>query len=276
MSLAINQGLFARKIADHFAVLGLPIDANPKVVRKAYLQIAQRLHPDTCTLTQALDKRLASEFLSKLVNPAYEKLSKPASWSEYQVILVQLSQQLSNETDNLVLTTTEAQELLDTPGNISALYREKVAALAQANYQTMATVPQAIATLSELNLVYLQYLGKVKKVETKETMPQYPGETMATSGATVSPPPKNTSTSSLDAALWRGEEHLKRKTMPRPYWNSEMPSSSIPTALRPTPSWDCPISAKTNWQWPRCISKKLTSPNQQIPSCAKPNKPSKK
>ncbi|ANV89723.1 MULTISPECIES: J domain-containing protein [Cyanophyceae] len=212
MSLAINQGLFARKIADHFAVLGLPIDANPKVVRKAYLQIAQRLHPDTCTLTQALDKRLASEFLSKLVNPAYEKLSKPASWSEYQVILVQLSQQLSNETDNLVLTTTEAQELLDTPGNISALYREKVAALAQANYQTMATVPQAIATLSELNLVYLQYLGKVKKVETKETMPQYPGETMATSGATVSPPPpKNTSTSSLDAALWRGEEHLKKK-----------------------------------------------------------------
>ncbi|MBV5257584.1 tetratricopeptide repeat protein [Synechococcus moorigangaii CMS01] len=212
MSLVINQGLFARKIVDHFAVLGLPVDADPKVVRKAYLQIAQRLHPDTCGLATATDKRLASEFLSKLVNPAYEKLSKPASWSEYQVILVQLSQQLSNETEPLEVKTAAAQTLLATTVEVATVYREQVAALAQANYQQMGAVPQAIATLSELNLVYLQYLGKVRKAQTKETMPQYPGEAIATgTDPKSSQPSRGTNSSSLEAALWRGEEHFKNK-----------------------------------------------------------------
>lgn len=213
MSLVINQGLFARKIVDHFAVLGIPIDAEPKVVRRAYLKIAQQLHPDTCPLTDAKDRHLASEFLSKLVNPAYEKLSKPISWSEHQVILVQLSQQLSNSTEPLGLQTTAAAELLNAPTNLPALYREKVATLAQANYQQMGTVPQAIAELSELNLVYLQYLGKQKKAEVRETIFQKPEQptTPSNVNSQQTQPFRTTSSSSLEAALWRGEEHLSNK-----------------------------------------------------------------
>ncbi|BAW95899.1 DnaJ-like protein [[Synechococcus] sp. NIES-970] len=208
MSLAINQGLFARKIVDHFAVLGLPIDADTKVVRKAYLRIAQRLHPDTCALLQAAEKNLASELLSKLVNPAYEKLSKPVSWSEYQVILVQLSQQLSNEFGPLEIISESARALSNETTDLPALYREKVEAIAQANYTKMNAVPQAIAELSELNLVYLQYLGKSKKAAARETTNQTSGQAVPTTPGAQ--PFRTTSSSSLEAALWRGEEHLKK------------------------------------------------------------------
>jgi curved DNA-binding protein CbpA len=213
MSFAINQGLFARNITDHFAVLGLPVDADTKVVRKAYLRIAQRLHPDTCALLQDADKRLASDLLSKLVNPAYEKLSKPVSWAEYQVVLVQLSQQLSNESGNLAVQTEGAKALLNGAADLPALYREKVAAIAQSNYQQMALVPQAIAELSELNLVYLQYLGKTQKAATRETASQSSSQApgVSSSGtASGTQPFRTTSSSSLEAALWRGEEHFKK------------------------------------------------------------------
>ncbi|MEB3226292.1 MAG: tetratricopeptide repeat protein, partial [Synechococcus sp.] len=89
----------------------------------------------------------------------------------------------------------------------------KVATLAQANYQQMGTVPQAIAELSELNLVYLQYLGKQKKAEVRETIFQKPEQptTPSNVNSQQTQPFRTTSSSSLEAALWRGEEHLSNK-----------------------------------------------------------------
>ena len=75
MSFAIKQGLFKLNITDHHAILGVSLDAEPKQIRLRYLKIAQKLHPDKCRADQ--DKmKLAGQILSKLVNPAYEQLSK--------------------------------------------------------------------------------------------------------------------------------------------------------------------------------------------------------
>ncbi|NET50396.1 MAG: J domain-containing protein, partial [Merismopedia sp. SIO2A8] len=46
MALKIDRGLFNTDFTDHHAVLGVPIDASSKDVRKRYLRIARRLHPD--------------------------------------------------------------------------------------------------------------------------------------------------------------------------------------------------------------------------------------
>lgn len=70
MSFNIDKGLFNSDFIDHHAVLGIPVDADQKGIRKRYLKIARRLHPDSSDLKTAEDRRLASEYLSKLVNPA--------------------------------------------------------------------------------------------------------------------------------------------------------------------------------------------------------------
>src|SRR3712207_6925717 len=54
----------------------VPVDADVKEIRKRYLDIARRLHPDTCKAASDAEKQLAGELLSKLVNPAYKILSR--------------------------------------------------------------------------------------------------------------------------------------------------------------------------------------------------------
>lgn len=230
MSFAINQGLFLLGIVDHYAILGLPVDAESNKVRKAYLKIAQRLHPDTCKAEGDEEKQLASALLSNLVNPAYEQLSKPNSWSEYQVILKQLSRQLSDhEEGSLKLRSAIANELYKQSGDIAELYRTKVQELANVNYRDISKSLDLIAELSELNLVYLKASLQANKslLGSKSTAPgrtqvqnappagDRPTVTQAktTATGTTSTPSvrKTTSSSSLEAAIWRGQEHLKKK-----------------------------------------------------------------
>ncbi|OKH17135.1 J domain-containing protein [[Limnothrix rosea] IAM M-220] len=230
MSFVIRQGLFLLDIADHYAVLGLPVDAGSKTVRKAYLKIAQRLHPDTCKAKDSVEKQLASELLSKLVNPAYEQLAKPASWSEFQVILKQLSKQLRNNNNELKLQSAIAQDLLKNVDNLEVDYHNKVTELAKSNYSDMTTVLKNIGTLSELNLVFLK--NTIQESTGLLSNSTSPGRTTQSSARTTSSssrsksikppgiqvttnapqaPEKSTTSSSLEAAIWRGEQHLKKK-----------------------------------------------------------------
>ncbi len=194
MSFAINQGLFLLEITDYYAVLGLPIDADPKTVRIAYLKIAQRLHPDTCKIENAQEKQLAKELLSKLVNPAYEKLAKKNSWSEYQLILRQLGKQLGNPTEKPPkLTSPLAQELYQKSNveDIEEAYRRILQGLASQAYEVIPKTLSVIGQLSELNLVYLRSLHKREESESAD---------MATAKSTDS---------FLDGAIRRAEEYLK-------------------------------------------------------------------
>ncbi len=226
MSFVIRQGLFLLDIADHYAVLGLPVDAGSKTVRKAYLKIAQRLHPDTCKAKDDAEKQLASELLSKLVNPAYEQLSKPASWSEFQVILKQLSKQLANNNKELKLKSAIAQDLLKNVNNLEVEYHNKVTELAKANYRDISAVVENIGVLSELNLVFLKNTvqentgllsnstspGRATQTSARNTRTSPTATTGARTTASSQPAPEKTTTSSsLEAAIWRGEQHLKKK-----------------------------------------------------------------
>ena len=75
MSLKIDGGLFTYDFIDHHAILCVPVDADFKEIRKRYLQIARKLHPDSSSLGNESDKQKANQLLSRLVNPAYEKFS---------------------------------------------------------------------------------------------------------------------------------------------------------------------------------------------------------
>lgn len=154
MSIKIERGLFKFDSIDYHAVLCLPIDADVKEIRKRYLKIARRLHPDSCASASAEEKQLASELLSKLVNPAYEKLSQERTRTEYMIVLSQMGKRLVQESASIDLSTDAARQLAASP-NVEQLYRSAIMKIAETQYDSLSKAIQIIAYVSELNLVFL-------------------------------------------------------------------------------------------------------------------------
>lgn len=154
MSFQIERGLFKYDLVDHHAVLCVRLDADVAEIRKRYLQIARSLHPDSCSAANDKEKQLASQLLSKLVNPAYEHLYHDKSRAEYNAVLTQMAKHLAKEFSCADLTTDNAKQLANTP-NFESAYRSVVSQIAKVQYNSLIQVLDAIAQISELNLVYL-------------------------------------------------------------------------------------------------------------------------
>jgi curved DNA-binding protein CbpA len=134
MSLKIEQGLFNLDFTDYHAILGVPVDADMKEIRKGYLKVARRLHPDSCAKDAESDRQRAAEFLSKLVNPAYEKLSQEKNYSEYCVLLRIKGQQALKQQETVLLIGEPAQKLAAS-NDIDNFYRITLSKLAEQQYE---------------------------------------------------------------------------------------------------------------------------------------------
>jgi len=157
MSFNIERGLFKFDFLDHHAVLGIPVNADVKEVRKRYLKIARNLHPDTIKGASESEKKLANQLLSKLVNPAYEQLSQ--NNRDYAVNLGHLGRRLAGEKSKVPLTSDAAQKLSQAGLNLDNSYKNLVQNLATKQYDSLDQVMERIAQISELNMVYLMLSG---------------------------------------------------------------------------------------------------------------------
>lgn len=158
MSFQIERGLFRYDLIDYHAILCTRLDADGGEIRKRYLKIARRLHPDSCAAASEEEKQLASQLLSKLVNPAYEHLYQDKSRAEHNLVLGQIGKRLSQESASVELTTDNARQLAGTP-NFDSAYKNAISQIAKFQYKSLAQVLEAIAQISELNLVYLMRSG---------------------------------------------------------------------------------------------------------------------
>jgi tetratricopeptide (TPR) repeat protein len=154
----LTQGLFKLEIADHHAVLGVPLDADTKQVRKRYLAIARKLHPDSLRSASEDQKQQAGELLSKFVNPAYETLTQEKSAMEHTVLLKLKGQQLQQQPALLSVSEAQAQGL-SSSHNLDHDYSTAVKALATEQYESLDNVMAVIGRLSELNAVYVMRKG---------------------------------------------------------------------------------------------------------------------
>ena len=152
MSLQIKQGLAEFGYTDHYAVLGLPVDAAVSDIRKRYLKLARILHPDSCG--SSMDKGQASQVLSKLVNPAYQFLSQDKERTDYDMLLKLVGQRANLEFDSARLHHQTAKDLL-TSDQYQALYFSTVQSLAENQYGQLNRAVNVIEQLSELNLMFL-------------------------------------------------------------------------------------------------------------------------
>ena len=161
MSFEIERGLFKFDFIDHHAVLGVPIDADAKEVRKQYLKIARRLHPDSCKSESDAEKKTANELLTKLVNPAYEQLSR--SNRDYLVTLRGMGQRLAGEGGKVSVSSAAAKQLVQSGANLDNVYKTSLKTLASKQYESLGQALDKIAEISELNMVYLMIKGKTVK-----------------------------------------------------------------------------------------------------------------
>jgi curved DNA-binding protein CbpA len=221
MSFNFEHGLFKLELTDYHAILGLPLDADANQIRKRYLKIAHNLHPDTCKAETPEQKKLASEILSKLVNPAYENLYKDRSRLEYQIILSQIGKRLSTESSKITIASDAARELYRADQNIDFVYKRLVEAFAQEQYKSVKNTLTIVSQISELNLIYLmvkQGQGIQPKFHQTATSvansSKKPSETPvkdATPTAPPPPPPETEKQSPAAPYLRRAEEYIGRK-----------------------------------------------------------------
>lgn len=191
MALKITQGLFMADFSDNYAILGIPLDADPKDVRKSYLKIARRLHPDSRDAANPAEKLLAEQILSKLVNPAWEILSQEKNRTEYNLILKLKGQGLSRTAQTANFAPV-AQQLM-AANNPDFFYRNAVQELATKQYEDLNQIRVVTGQISELNVAYLIRKSESGENTISSTRPLY------TVGATVSDqPPAAQAASSFD------------------------------------------------------------------------------
>ncbi|NEP62912.1 MAG: DnaJ domain-containing protein [Symploca sp. SIO2G7] len=156
--MQVNQGLFKLDLVDHHAILGVPLNADAKQVRKRYLKIARKLHPDSLRDATDSQKQQASELLSKFVNPAYEVLSQEKSLVEHRVSLKLKGQQLQQQPTLLLLSTEQSKKVANS-NNIEYEYNNALKPLILEQYESLEGVFNAIGVISELNAVYVMRQG---------------------------------------------------------------------------------------------------------------------
>ena len=223
MSFPIEQGLFKNDITDHYAILGVPMNADTRHIRQRYLKIAYILHPDTFNGKPEKEQRLATKILSKLVNPAYETLSKDRYRHEYKFILSQMGQNLADEFSSITIATDEAQQLLQTSKNRELTYHRLLAPLVSQQYDNLDNVFNITAQISELNLIYLMLSQGYKVKEQAKPKPQpkpkskvqTKAKTSSSSTQEKTKQEKNTNDkkSAIKSALKRAEDDIKRKNL---------------------------------------------------------------
>lgn len=209
MAFAIKHGLFKLNITDHHAILGVSINAEPKEIRLKYLKTAQKLHPDTCKNPDEAAKRLANKLLSRMINPAYEQLSRKTSYLEHQLVLTQIGKRLAENSDRLNFATESAKKLLDSGDKFQLMYPKLLKSLTQEQYKSVELATDKIALISELNLAYLM-LQHRKGVNRDNIVTAKPS-----SSTTQSPPKTATNTST-------------QSTSSKSTLNSSTPSASEP------------------------------------------------
>jgi len=155
MPFPISQGLFQYDLIDHFAILGVSIDAEHEEIRERYLKIAYKLHPDTCRIHTPAEREQANQLLAKLVNPAYEHLGRDLYREEFRLILAQMGKAMARDAGKITISSEPARKLAQSSANYELAYQKILQSLAIDQYTALENTYQKIAQLSELNLVYL-------------------------------------------------------------------------------------------------------------------------
>ncbi|NJK35199.1 MAG: DnaJ domain-containing protein [Oscillatoriales cyanobacterium SM2_2_1] len=210
----IDRGVGQYGFNDYYAVLGLPITVHMSVVRKRYIAIVKRLHPDVFGFSPH-EKELANQYLSKMVNPAYNVLNQERERTEYTAILRLLAKRLIKGKQIVTPKADVAKKLLRSPNTM--YYEQAITAIAEKQYDRLERIIDSIALISELNLVYLLTQEGYQHQEVAPLMTPQPEtvsvRTSVRAAGSPSPAPSSNAddTAAFRQLLRKGEELVQQK-----------------------------------------------------------------
>ena len=216
MSFQVTQGLFSLdNFNDCHAILGVAVTADTNTIRKRYLKIARRLHPDSFIGQDQSYKELATQLFSKLVGPAYNTLCQERDRKEY-LLLIQLKGKQAIQQQVSLATLGDIAPTLAQAANLDAAYEQALASLVPVQYEVLTQSLDIIGQLSELNLTYLMLSqGGSRSIPTVPTASATTGNSSSNSTTTSPAAPTETApsktASSLDSYLRRAQDYIAQK-----------------------------------------------------------------
>ncbi|BAU11704.1 hypothetical protein LEP3755_22070 [Leptolyngbya sp. NIES-3755] len=208
MSFQIDRGLFLLDFSDFHAILGVSIEAEVKEIRKQYLKIARRLHPDSCVAEVESDKQLAEKLLSKLVNPAWQELSQDKTRTDHLLVLKMKGQGAARKRHELNWGSPLAKQLLSS-SNADYFYRTALKDLSDRQYEHLDQAIELTAQISELNLAYL--ICRDGNPDSNSSKSQIYTTTSTQAASKASPPPDQPKVESLSDQYYRRAEGYMAK-----------------------------------------------------------------
>jgi curved DNA-binding protein CbpA len=145
-----------RYSGDPYAVLGVAVTADERRILKRYRQIAKQLHPDIQATKDESGREFANQVLTRLVNPAYQRLKQDRGRSETLATLRFKVRRLSRE-QKLSARGEFAQQLRESPEpEVDVFYEKTLPPLSEDQYSSFEAFAQRTAAIAELNLIYLR------------------------------------------------------------------------------------------------------------------------
>ncbi len=163
----IDAGL-AKYEPDYYAILGVPLNADTRLIRKGYLNTAKRLHPDR--YIGEPEKRVTANWLfSKLISPASEVLNREKDRIEYREVLrLRVKRLMSLPPADVWPQSHHADALLQAT-DLESTYRDTIINLADHQYSDLEKAVTCTGELSKVNLAYL-LLSNGYKVTSEVTL----------------------------------------------------------------------------------------------------------
>jgi curved DNA-binding protein CbpA len=191
---------------DPYAILGLAVTADDRRLLKRYRQIAKLLHPDVHAQKDQAIRDFTSQVLTRLVNPAYQRLKQDKGRSETLATLRFKVRRLSRE-EKLVPRQETGKRLMAAPeAEVDVFYEQALSELAENQYQSAKQFAQQTLAIAELNLIYLRRkMGDPVIREKRSGL-----VASATVQASVSITPDDTSTSAEPAPINYAQKHITR------------------------------------------------------------------
>lgn len=211
MVLRLDKGLFQLdEFSDYHAILGVPVDATPEQIRRQYLQIVRRLHPDRLQGDRQQFREMSTLILARVVNPAYNVLSQPQRYQEHLLALQTKAQQARVRQISIRAMHEAAQKLAISP-QIASDYQALVQQLSTDLYSSLTEIEERINQLSELNLVFLQRNSVTAPATPAAPIAGTPAASAAVPAATVSGSTATSTAERIDSYLRRAEDYISKQ-----------------------------------------------------------------
>ena len=210
-----------KQFSDPYAVLGVAVTADEKRIAKRYRQIAKCLHPDQQMGAEEAAREFANQILTRLINPAYQRLKQDKGRAETLATLRFKVRRLNREKKLTSQASLSKQLLAIAEPEVEVFYEKALTELSEPQHTSVESFVTQTTAISELNLIYLR--RKMGDPVIREKRTGLVASATVNNGATVtaSPvPPKGTNKEApaVDYAqrhVMRAKTYIASKSLPQ-------------------------------------------------------------